>query len=74
MKTDLLGSRTCLTDTSETWPDLLPRGALAMELGPQLDMSHRTQESQDLQQCWYSYKFLLMKEESLLPLPPDSEV
>jgi hypothetical protein len=74
VKTDRLGTRTCFTDTGKTWPDLLPRGALALELGPSLDVRPRTQDMQDLQHCWCSLALQDLKEDSLLPLSPDSEV
>lgn len=37
-------------------------------------MSPRDQDMQDNQQCWASFKLRSMKEASLLPLAPDSEV
>ncbi|NOK33893.1 hypothetical protein HMI49_11850 [Corallococcus exercitus] len=74
VRTDSLGTRTCFAEDGETWPDLFPRGALALNLGPHLDMSHRSQELLELEQCWCSYKLLALKEDSLLPLAPDSEV
>lgn len=74
MKTDLLGTRTCFTDAGKTWPDLLPRGSLALGIGPYLDIRPSTQDMQDLHHCWCSRALLDLKEDSLLPLSPDSEV
>ncbi|MGE6760521.1 hypothetical protein ACQKGO_21060 [Corallococcus interemptor] len=74
IKTDRLGSRTCFTAKGSRWPDLLPRGALALAVGPYLEMDRRSQHRQDISQCRYSLMLLLLREDSMLPLTPDSEV
>ncbi|CAM3954585.1 hypothetical protein [Corallococcus exiguus] len=74
VKTDRLGTRTCFTATGSRWPDLLPRGALALNLGSFLEMDRRSQDSQDSSQCRCSLILLLLNEASMLPLAPDSEV
>ena len=74
VKTDRWGTRTCYPNTGAAWPDLLPRGALPWGLGRELDMQRRDQETQDVAQCWYSHRLLSLKEDSLFPLAPGSEV
>ena len=74
IKTDRLGTRTCFTAMGSRWPDLLPRGALALDVGSFLEMHHRSPERQDLSQCRCSLILLLLGEDSMLPLAPDSEV